>query len=348
MSTDISCAYASWRQRGWCRLEFVAAELARNDIKCMLIKGGGATPEFVFSADAMFLSPGLGRFTCCSRKHVKPNGEFMKCDKMKIGMVLDVMLDAKIDHLFLARKWFAARYYVCVGHWLRRGLDAPSMVFKRTMSASCFFDASMSVSMSGHGSGASSSRNNSVASSRRNSLRLAAKWDNALPFLKSLHWRFGNTLAEHDFAVRTGTSALFWATMSNQRDVLDTMIEVIRDSKGERVLLEEINRPLTNPNPQFTIPAMASPLHLAMAWCSWGIVDALLGAGANPLAMCGPRGSRCVSPPHAAAMFGRSDNITRWAARFGNPSINRPGPQGMTTLHYAVRRLRIPAPHTQP
>ena len=314
VTKDISCAYASWRQRGWCRLEFVATELARNAIKCMLVKGGGATPEFVFSADATFLSPGLGRFTCCSLKHIKRNGDFMKCDKLKIGQVLDVMLTAKIDHLFQQRKWFDARYYICIGHWLRRGLDAPSMVFKRNMSSSCFFDTS------------------DVARGTETEI-----WGDAVPWMKSMRWRFDDTPAEDELATRTGTSALFWAAMSNRRRVLCDVIEGIRTSGGERLLLELVNRPLTNPYPHFCLPAFSVPLHVAMALCSWDIVKVLLGAGANPLALCGPR--RYVSPPQGAAMFGRSDNVTRWAAMFGDHSVNRRGRVvGMSTLHIGVRR----------
>ncbi len=31
--------YCSWRRRGWCRLEFMAAKLSRNDMRIMVAKG---------------------------------------------------------------------------------------------------------------------------------------------------------------------------------------------------------------------------------------------------------------------------------------------------------------------
>ena len=58
------CDYGNWRRRGWCRLELAGAVLARTSVTLMLVHGAQTKPEFLFPADALSLSPGLGTFTC--------------------------------------------------------------------------------------------------------------------------------------------------------------------------------------------------------------------------------------------------------------------------------------------
>ena len=48
-------------------------------------------PEFILSADALFLPPGLGEFSCCAMKHDFGNGK-IPCDKIAVGNVF-VTLD---------------------------------------------------------------------------------------------------------------------------------------------------------------------------------------------------------------------------------------------------------------
>jgi hypothetical protein len=60
--------WCSWRGRGWCRLEFIAATLSRRkDMRVMVVQAAEKVPEFVFSADSLSLQPGLGKFSCCTR-----------------------------------------------------------------------------------------------------------------------------------------------------------------------------------------------------------------------------------------------------------------------------------------
>ena len=63
------CNFRSWRGRGWCRMEFVCALVARNDLKLIVAQGGAATPYVLFPADAMLIPAGEGVFTCCTRRH---------------------------------------------------------------------------------------------------------------------------------------------------------------------------------------------------------------------------------------------------------------------------------------
>jgi hypothetical protein len=48
--------WCSWRRRGWCRLEFIAAKLSRNNMQIMVVKGPECVPEFIFSTDALQVS----------------------------------------------------------------------------------------------------------------------------------------------------------------------------------------------------------------------------------------------------------------------------------------------------
>ena len=101
-------SFQSWRSRGWCRLEFMAAALSRNELRVMTLKGPEAQPEFEFaSLDMIKLAPGRGNFTCCARNHQLPEsdvftmcssagvasgGGTVVCDKIKIAVVLDTMV----------------------------------------------------------------------------------------------------------------------------------------------------------------------------------------------------------------------------------------------------------------
>jgi hypothetical protein len=61
------CDYNNWRKRGWCRLELAGAVFSRTVVKMMVVKNAMATPEFMIPADATFLVPGTGTYTCCAR-----------------------------------------------------------------------------------------------------------------------------------------------------------------------------------------------------------------------------------------------------------------------------------------
>lgn len=94
--TQETCNYSTWRSRGWCRVEFMAAHLAQRDIRVMVCPG--SEPFFVFPVDAMHLPAGEGDFTCCSLKHTI-NGRSIPCDKDSVKSVVQSMLHAKVDRL---------------------------------------------------------------------------------------------------------------------------------------------------------------------------------------------------------------------------------------------------------
>ena len=75
--------WCSWRNRGWCRVEFMACTLSRNDVKVMMVQGPENDPVFVKSQDALLLPPGLGHFSCCSAGHDFGSGK-VPCDRAAV------------------------------------------------------------------------------------------------------------------------------------------------------------------------------------------------------------------------------------------------------------------------
>ena len=55
-SDSTICDFASWRSRGWCRLEYAASKLARGyDMPVMVIKSSEGEPEYFNPCDTMRL-----------------------------------------------------------------------------------------------------------------------------------------------------------------------------------------------------------------------------------------------------------------------------------------------------
>ena len=57
------CDFNSWRSRGWCRMEYVASFLAREDIPLMVITNQHKAPEYFNPCDVMKLPAAEGIFT---------------------------------------------------------------------------------------------------------------------------------------------------------------------------------------------------------------------------------------------------------------------------------------------
>lgn len=77
------CDFNTWRQRGWCRMEFVSSRLCcANDIPVMVINSREKTPEYFNLCDTMRLFAGQGNFTVDN-------------DKEKVAGVLEKMIEAK-------------------------------------------------------------------------------------------------------------------------------------------------------------------------------------------------------------------------------------------------------------
>mmetsp|Transcript_49973 Transcript_49973/g.142889 ORF Transcript_49973/g.142889 Transcript_49973/m.142889 type:complete len:680 (+) Transcript_49973:72-2111(+) len=120
-NTGKICSFKSWRNRGWCRLEYAAATLATRDVRMLVVQGPEFRPDFMHSLDINFLRPGRGEFSCCAVNHDFGSGP-VECDKPKIKKVMVTMLDAKVNHLSQTLRLFEMRYFVVMRNWLLAGL----------------------------------------------------------------------------------------------------------------------------------------------------------------------------------------------------------------------------------
>ena len=83
---DTICDFASWRKRGWCRMEFAASKLACGpDMPLMVIKSAIDAPEYFNPCDIFKLCAAKGDFS-------------IESDKVKVNATLVTMLTAKADY----------------------------------------------------------------------------------------------------------------------------------------------------------------------------------------------------------------------------------------------------------
>jgi len=125
--TGHPCNYASWRSRGWCRLELLFGMLAQKTVNIMVCRGEEAQPEFIHPFDCLWLQVGKGRFTCCDLGHELPDGRVMPCDKERVRNVLEDMLKAKVKRLSRLGKRHEMRYFLMLRRRLLEGLPLPSL-----------------------------------------------------------------------------------------------------------------------------------------------------------------------------------------------------------------------------
>ena len=119
--SPVQCTYKLWRSRGWCRMEYIAAILAKRPVPLMLVLGADCVPEFVNPIDMFLMAAGDGNFTCCSRNHDFGNGP-VECDKGTVRGVMELMLDSKVAHLHATDDIIAARWFESLRPWLLRRL----------------------------------------------------------------------------------------------------------------------------------------------------------------------------------------------------------------------------------
>ena len=316
----------SWRGRGWCRLEFQAAMLSRRTLRVMVVQGAEARPYFVFATEALNLTVGEGSFTCCTRNHDFGDGPgTVDCDKVKAALVIEDMLSAKMDDLFKQKRWLEARYFVAMSKYLRRGLEGATVAVRaarREQTCRPCADVSSKSVMA------------SASSKYRASLQKATSHDGefdagTVSGLKAkLRWR--GEAEEEAWAKETGTSLLWWATFSDDLAALRT---VLAASEGGGSCEELLRRGPTRTWHALSIWPTQTALHTAMSYARPAVVEALLDAGASPIARTG--GDMRFEPVHMAVYVGAADNIEAWARRFPDWDWERPDGRGHTAIHLA-------------
>ena len=258
------CGFGTWRGRGWCRLEFMAAVLSPSPTRVMLVEGAEVRPHFISFAEALHsLPPGMGHFSCCARGHDFGQGP-VPCDKIKIRSVLTTLLEAKVALLHQQTRWFEMRYHIAAEHWFFRGLeghaeDSPP----NTEGAGAAQEIQRATSFT------------SVAKRRgwvEATERLAALKD-------VLCWREEDGgEAERRESRRTGASLLGWAIVA---DALPIVLELLMDPQ---VRTRDVNRVLAQDSTALSIRKKMTPLMIAMSVARPEVVAALLEARANPQA----------------------------------------------------------------
>ena len=104
------CDFNSWRSRGWCRMEYVASFLAREDIPLMVISNQHKAPEYFNPCDVMKLPAAKGIFT-------------VPDDKNNVLRVLHTMTDAKAEHYAQQGDFTLARLVQAFSTVLTGGID---------------------------------------------------------------------------------------------------------------------------------------------------------------------------------------------------------------------------------
>ncbi len=328
--------WCSWRRRGWCRLEFTAARLCRHPLPVMVVKDD--IPEFIFAADALFLPPGLGEFSCCAMKHNFGNGT-IPCDKIAVGNVLSLLMEAKVEHLKRAGRWFEMRYFaslqVRVDWEFSSSVIGPSITNLTILSLSLFppppkhthtqwlFQHHFFRGLEESGGQNRSSVNLGQKHARQELTSDASR----LQALKErLEWQ-DEGIIEFKRTRSSGASLLFWAVLA---DDLSSVREILR----MRTEMKDISRGLAQSYSELSLLAKMTPLMMAMGFARWGMVEALLKAGANPLSTDkdGHDALMC------AAIYGEDENNIRgWLKRYPQWNLERrEATAGMTALHWAV------------
>jgi hypothetical protein len=123
----------------------------------------------------------------------------------------------------------------------------------------------------------------------------------------------------------SGASLLFWAVLA---DDLSSVREILRSE------IKDINRGLTGNHPELSMLAKMTPLMMAMGFARWGVAEALLKAGANPLSTDKDGHDALMF----AAMYGEDENnIKGWLKMYPQWNLERrEATVGLTALHCAA------------
>lgn len=106
-NTGTQCDFATWRSRGWCRLEEWASCLSIRQ-KTQLVITDSPKISLVGHLDFVMSllgrpekAPCMGQFSCCRLNHLvemKEGGTMqIPCDKIRVGNVLKQLCDAKLN-----------------------------------------------------------------------------------------------------------------------------------------------------------------------------------------------------------------------------------------------------------
>lgn len=297
-----ACSFATWRARGWCRLELQAALLKCGQIRIMVSPGPEATPYFIFPLDANQLVCGHGDFTCCQRKHLI-NGAIIECDKAKVRRILEEMFESKQHHLEVTGNHHQQCWIGSMKHWVLMELPEDGWAHLTAQQRD-------------------EHKHNLHREDAAKDLSQQHEPQDVIELLRQrLKWQPDDEAN----AKKSGHSLLFYAALSN-------------DVEAVRLLLQQpgpavINSAVRNPN--LTMGEFPfTPLMASMALGSFELVRQLLDARARPEQRT-PEGFDALM---WAGIYGRHDNIKSWLDHFeGSWSLERTEFEvGTTVLQQSV------------
>jgi hypothetical protein len=112
----VVCNFASWKSRGWCRVEDWTNEFSKCVRRPLIVEGPHDVwvEDFAVKMTSRAQRPYSvlnGEYTCCRFKHVV-NGREIPCDKGKLRAMLRKSVDHKIDILRRAEDWLNYAWFL--------------------------------------------------------------------------------------------------------------------------------------------------------------------------------------------------------------------------------------------
>lgn len=207
----------------------------------------------------------------------------------------------QIDYLFRIGKVFDARIYAGLKHWFCRGMPTSGEESEED----------------------SDETKSSVGSGSARPWRAAAKarWHGAdgtegLAAAR-LQFRWRDDVTERAETARCGLGLLFWCALSSNVGAVLELAAAAPDPKKSFFLKRRRRR--NNEKLRFNRPDLfgfcikgLEPLHAAVAFASWPVVETLLDMGADPMAKC----HNNFNMLHSMCSMGRANNVVNWCARF--------------------------------
>ena len=288
----------------------------------MLIQGPHTTPEFLYSLGVNQLLVGEGDFSCCNHNHII-GGRSVPCDKRMLRRVLERMLDEKIDALYEQGGTFEvveARFLAAARQWYLKGLEPDQHLPQQA--------ARLASECAPCAADFNHKECRRAAEVLRGRLRIDSQTRESLSFparfTASFSARFTSSSPFSEATVQrtTGWSVLHYAAMAGDLAAATHSI-----AHGANVNLATKHGAMA-----LGWGRHLTPLHLAMSYASFDMVELLLNARANPHVT---EGSTKYTVVMRAAWFGQSDNLRRWMLRFPSYPIDRRNAFGNNALHVA-------------
>jgi hypothetical protein len=196
------------------------------------------------------------------------------------------MIVAKIEDLKRQEKWMEMRKIAALQHWYSRGLVDPRDVAKGR-------------------------RGSFVSISKRRYTGIAGDAGRLKGLKATLNWR--SQEEESLESASTGASLLTWAVLANDLPSVRQILSV--DEKKC-----DVNLALAHESPDLAMLKGTTPLMIAVSVSNWYIVELLLDRGADTTAVTTRMGLDSVM---LAAVYGNSDNIKAWLAKFPDWDLER-------------------------